>query len=705
MHAKENSTDQNERTKQLSGSETLDLVKNAENIGFISIDSTRTIKSICKEFVTITGLPENEQVIGRVLEDILSELTFLDRNGKTLKNQSRIFNLIRQRHENDKESRVTIFALTNDGRHVQINAYFSKNHQMVATARDVSLEYHKSQLLKLAMNAANAGFWSYSFQTGAFTFAESVLKQLTREERKKIRRNGLWRLIHPDDLAHTTKTWHEIIEGSRRFELSYRIVTERNGVMWQRSVGQIEYGADGKKVCVTAFVVDVTQMMKSRADLISAQKTSKAQTEFLARMSHEIRTPLNAIIGMSNSLREEELNNDVLDAVIEIENAAENLNALLSRTLDHAKLASLDMEIDLRPADVNDIVEKCVRLWRPKIKAKSIDFSVSFDPALIGNFLVDPLRLQQCLNNLLSNAVKFTENGKISFQVQKISMDGRPAMFFAVADTGVGMTEEVSAEIFLPFKQADQSTARRYGGTGLGLSITKQLAELMGGKIRVNSELGAGSAFAITVPIVNSASELSAPERAAEKEPQASQQQEIAKVLERKDVPIAPANSEIKNTKPFDGLNVLCVEDNQVNQKVVQRLIGKRVAKLYFAANGREALEVLKVEHIDVVLMDIHMPVMDGIEATLEIRSSDAHWANVAIIALTADPDYQQSRICRNIGMDDSIAKPVRQEDILSAFDRVLGSIRDEHSQRVDISGQNGRVDAKSANLPHQLAG
>ena len=138
--------------------------------------------------------------------------------------------------------------------------------------------------------------------------------------------------------------------------------------------------------------------------------------------------------------------------------------------------------------------------------------------------------------------------------------------------------------------------------------------------------------------------------------------------------------------KPFEGLSVLCVEDNPTNQKVVKRLIGKRVKALYFANNGRQALDVLSSMHVDVVLMDIHMPVMDGIEATLEIRSSEQPWASVIIIALTADPDYQQKRICKNIGMDDTIAKPVRRQDIFSAFDRTLGKINMDFAQPVTLS-------------------
>jgi len=301
-----------------------------------------------------------------------------------------------------------------------------------------------------------------------------------------------------------------------------------------------------------------------------------------------------------------------------------------------------------------------------------------FDPKVPEQLLLDEFRLQQCLNNLLSNAVKFTESGRIDVIVKTAIVKDRDSLIIAVKDTGIGMTDEQSNAIFDEFTQADNSISRTYGGTGLGMSITKQLAELMGGEVRVKSEFGAGSTFALVLPILESDDELQSKDL--------DTVHQVPKTLNtpRSSGPSSPDASQ--PSKPFEGLSVLCVEDNPVNQKVVRRLIGKRVANLTFANNGREALKVLSMMHVDVVLMDIHMPVMDGIEATLEIRGSKEPWANVIIIALTADPDYQQKRICKNIGMDDTIAKPVKREDILKAFDRTLGTISPEFAQPVKLT-------------------
>jgi len=228
------------------------------------------------------------------------------------------------------------------------------------------------------------------------------------------------------------------------------------------------------------------------------------------------------------------------------------------------------------------------------------------------------------------------------------------------------------------------------------MTITKNLCELMGGQIRVKAKPGEGTTFALVLPLLEKAEDLVPPSKVV-KETTAKSDVVQAPSLPV-DTPSQLADPSIGSSmehidlkeggdnKPFEGLNVLCVEDNQINQKVVNRLIGKRVKELYFAENGREALNILNTVPIDVVLMDIHMPVMDGIETTMEIRNSDQAYANVIIIALTADPDYQQRRICRNIGMDDTIAKPVKREDILDAFDRTLSKLSDKFGHEVALS-------------------
>ena len=463
------------------------------------------------------------------------------------------------------------------------------------------------------------------------------------------------------------------------------IITTPDG----RSV-RVNTWSEGKEGC-TIVVRDITEEISKTEALTAERSASKAKSDFLARMSHEIRTPLNAIIGMSDSLKDENLSEDVRDVINDIEGAAEGLHHLLSRTLDHAKLMSDKVEINLEPKNPRKILGSVARLWKPQISNKGLKFQIIIDPNLPESIMLDEFRLQQCLNNLLSNAAKFTKSGSVTLVARQANIKGKSHFILAVKDTGIGMTPSAVERVFDPFTQADNSIQSEYGGTGLGMSITKNLCELMGGSVRVQAERGEGSTFVLIMPILESEIELSAkpqqdikgaPANALNTPPKKQPAKLAEHIQETKVKPkyVKPVS------KPFEGLNVLCVEDNAINQKVVKRLIGRRVNQLYFANNGREALNILNTVPVDVVLMDIHMPIMDGIETTLEIRKSNETYANVIIIALTADPDYQQRRICRNIGMDDAIAKPVKREDILDAFDRTLSKLSRDFGQEISLS-------------------
>ena len=652
-----------------------------EALGFAKINSDMRLTYVSPEFCKIIGVEPKSAPLGQRLDTVMKAMGLNAIAFGEKFDQAALSALGQKLTSTGEGQRLSVTATALDGRHMRINCWCDKANSFLITIRDVSEQTRKINLLEIAMDAANAGYWSMNFESGKFSYSDSVLQRLSAREVQKTQSQGLWAIMHPDDIAEMTSIWQDIVAGKIPFNLNYRIITEKDGTMWQRSVGQIERGSDGRAVGATAFVQDISEDIKKRTELLSAEEASKTKSEFLARMSHEIRTPLNAIIGMSDSLKDEPLSDEVMGVIEDIEQAAEGLHSLLSRTLDHAKLISNKMQVDFTPSDVRETILTSARLWMPQCSSSGIALRTHITPEVPQTLLLDSFRLQQCLNNLLSNAVKFTSKGRIDVIVKTAEIKGANTLVIAVKDTGIGMTDAQSKTVFGEFSQADNSISRTYGGTGLGLSITKQLTELMGGNIRVKSVPNEGTTFALMLPVLSEVSEL---------EPVA--EQDIHPVAEMLNAPKAitsqpaprPINSPQK--RPFEGLSVLCVEDNPVNQKVVKRLIGKRVDSLTFANNGREALDTLGLMHIDVVLMDIHMPVMDGIEATLEIRGSKEPWANVVIIALTADPDYQQKRICKNIGMDDTIAKPVKREDILRAFDRNLGMISKEFAQPVRLT-------------------
>jgi len=656
------------------------IIANAENLGLIVIDSERTILCVNDLFYSITGFPASQSVTGLKVEDILQHLNMTQGANNEEFPAEDLPARISRNFAKKEVFRAVNLAVTRDGRQLSFNSYYAENGLLYVSIRDVSENQKYRDLIEMSMKAAKAGFWAMNFQTGKFTYSDSLLTRLTPAESEKIQKHGIWSLLHKDDLVQMTKVWQDILEGRETFDMTYRVVTENNDMMWHRSVGKINYGSDGTRVGATAFITDITDDVKKQNDLTTAREASKAKSEFLARMSHEIRTPLNAIIGMSDSLKDENLPDDIMEVIDDIETAADGLHHLLSRTLDHAKLVSNKMKLDLERANIREIAENCLKIWRPQSAAKNVKMTLHVDPATPDDLLLDGFRVSQCLNNLLSNAVKFTETGRIDVIAKPAVVKNKSSLVLAVKDSGIGMSGEEAETIFEAFVQADNSVSRKYGGTGLGMSITKQLTELMGGQINVSSIPDQGTTFIVILPIAQNADDVKNLQEASV-DAQTDQ-------LQIKNVGTEPAPIvSMPKAKPFEGMSVLCVEDNPVNQKVVKRLIGKSVSSLTFANNGQEALETLSHMHVDIVLMDIHMPVMDGIEATLKIRGSEEPWANVVIIALTADPEYQHKRICKNIGMDDTIAKPVRREDIFEAFDRVVGDMGENFGTAVKLAG------------------
>jgi len=737
----------------------------AEGMGYACLTRDRTITFANERFLSFLSnsemKPKTDSNASPVVPVNLNLQTLLEsveirlEDDKTVLSHDELFLLFEGNFKVSETADITqpnhsknrLIAITAGGRHIRLSFLPIDADTLLVTARDMSSHCRYRKLFDISMQVANAGFWSVDMASGRFTYSESVLERLTDKEVEKINNEGVWAIIHPDDLKGVMAEWQKTLQSGNEFEFKYRVILEREGTMWQQSTGQIERSPDGRVLAATAFVMDINREVESQEKLIREQETSRAKSDFLARMSHEIRTPLNAIIGMSDSLADEDLSPEVRGVIDDIEDAAEGLNNLLSRTLDHAKLMSKKMQINLEPVNPRDVLKTCQRLWRPQITSKGLAFKVIVDPKLPEVMELDEFRIQQCVNNLLSNAVKFTTEGNISLIMKLAEVKGEERLVIAVRDEGIGMSPEETARIFDDFTQADGSISRQFGGTGLGMSITKALSELMNGKVHVKSEKGVGTTFMLILPtqardtdaatsdvidrpaaiersyrdnrVVESAEKpspiaqavMSAPvtktapvlpstnevSESATSEPEISKSEvSVAGVPPNEGQIDLQSNTQIEirsddqlepnEEKPFQGLNVLCVEDNPVNQKVVNRLIGNRVKQIYFADNGREALDVLNTASVDVVLMDIHMPVMDGIETTMEIRRSNLAYANVIIIALTADPDYQQKRICKNIGMDDTIGKPVRREDILNAFDRNLGHLSKSFGLPIKLS-------------------
>lgn len=382
-----------------------------------------------------------------------------------------------------------------------------------------------------------------------------------------------------------------------------------------------------------------------------AEKASNAKSEFLANMSHEIRTPMNGVSGMVAMLLGTELTGKQHEYALTIETSADALLAIVNEILDLSKIETGDLQLESVPFYVEDMLLDAVELMKPRAIAKEISMETVIDQSVPNVVEGDPGRIRQIILNLVGNAIKFTQEGGVTFTASAMVIDDSSfALCMEIKDTGIGIPTDRLNEIFDSFSQADNSTNRKYGGTGLGLAISRQLTQALGGTVEVESEVGRGSVFLVTLPI-----EL--PE----------DMDEAVKTLNRTD------KSKIDGSEKFaEVFNVLLAEDNVTNQKVTVAFLEKLGCTSDVAVDGSEAVNMIKEKDYDLVLMDIQMPKMDGYEAARLIRDCETDLRNhdVPIIALTANAMRSDQELCIEAGMNDYLSKPLQIDDLQAVIRR-----------------------------------
>jgi signal transduction histidine kinase len=390
----------------------------------------------------------------------------------------------------------------------------------------------------------------------------------------------------------------------------------------------------------------------------AAEHASHAKSEFVSRMSHELRTPLNAILGFAELLEAEQLSASQQNYVGLINSSGKHLMDLINAVLDHAKIESGSLTLEHIAYDFADTIEYVNTIVAPRASDKGLSYVTSISPALPRRVMGDPTRLRQVLINLLINAIKFTENGSVEMRVA--AEDGQ--LHFSVRDSGIGMDAEALDRLFKPFSQADDSVTRKFGGTGLGLVISRELIEAMGGTIQVESAPGAGTCFWFWLPFTEAPALAPAPAiTAVNRDPNAN------------GVPVTPPSAD-PDLPTLLGGKLLLVDDNVVNQKLASAMLTRLKLTFDVASNGQEAVDMSAAHAYSLVLMDMEMPVLDGVSATQAIRAREQ--ANgttrpLPIIAMTANALQEDRDRCMAAGMDGYIAKPVNLRALETELRRV----------------------------------
>jgi PAS domain S-box-containing protein len=509
--------------------------------------------------------------------------------------------------------------------------------------------------LDLAARAGGIGVWEIEIKENKVILDKRMHFILgTDPEEFDNTLEAWWARIYPEDLEQTQKHFAEALKKTGIFSDEHRIIRLDGSLRYTSVNGIVLSDSEYNPERMIGVAVDITDRKQAEEALKHAsfemERAMRTKDEFLANMSHELRTPLNAILGISESLEEQfvgALNDKQLKYTGIIRESGRHLLDLINDILDISKIDAGRLELDLHDHSVEKICQSSLRMIRELAQKK--DLSVSFEiKGGVKTILVDDRRLKQSLVNLLGNAVKFTpQGGTIGLEV-----NGHPELSevtFTIWDTGVGIASEDIQYLFKPFVQLDAGLAREFQGTGLGLALVAQMIHLHGGRVHVESTLGQGSRFIITLPWWS----------------------------EQQNAPLTRATGEIPRVRLKDGRKlsgkILLVEDTNVVITLMSEYLIYKGYKVYIAGNGLEGVQIAKEEHPDLILMDVMMPVMDGLEATRRIRA-DQSLRDVPIIALTALAMADDREHCLAAGMNDYMSKPIKMQELSDVIEKYLGA-------------------------------
>jgi PAS domain S-box-containing protein len=505
---------------------------------------------------------------------------------------------------------------------------------------------------KRAVSGSSDGIWDWDVQQDSSFVSPRLGEILGLEpgEAQNVRYGNLRQHVHADDRAQLDQVLAAYLVAAPTpdaLELRFRIARPDGSSGWALLRGKAVRNADGRALQLSGSLTDITAHVQAEeasrlalAEKLSAQLASQAKSAFLANMSHEIRTPLTAIIGFAETLTD--TRQTATERLVSVQSIAHNgrhLLQLINNILDVSKIESDKLEVERLPVSPLALVEEVRALLAPQAQAKGLALRIDYQFPLPASIDTDPVRIKQILLNLCSNAIKFTSAGGLHVRVACVREHER--MQFEVRDSGIGLRHDQLARLFTAFSQADSSTTRRYGGTGLGLHLSRRLAELLGGDIAVTSEPNVGSCFTLMVSTGS-----------------------LAERQFLNEAPL-PAPAAISAAPQHLAGRVLLAEDNPDNQRLISMHVTQTGAEIVVAHNGLQAVELALREPFDIILMDMQMPVMDGLEATRVLRGNGY---TGSIVALTANAFREDRDACLAAGCNDFITKPIARDVLLRAL-------------------------------------
>jgi len=524
-------------------------------------------------------------------------------------------------------------------------AVTNKTFMRLQNALNASHENKKR--LAFAVESAGDGSFEIDVVANMIKPSDAVCRQLGYAT-GPVGVTRMFDLFHPDDQRAGMEDFGKLVRGEiEEWNQELRVRAHSGSYFWMLHRARVlSWKEDGTAKIIMGTLIDTSRWKRLEAELRAAKEyaelSNRSKSEFLANMSHEIRTPLNGVLGMAQSLENDQLPPAQREKVAVILDSGNTLMALLNDVLDLSKIEAGKLEISCADLDLVKAVGRMRRLFLPQAEEKGLRIEFNCAPDFPHWLHYDPVRIRQCVSNLVSNAIKFTESGTVTIDLSAEEQDGVYLISVAVSDTGIGMSPETVGRLFSVFTQADGTTSRRFGGTGLGLAIARQLARLMGGDVTAASEEGKGFEFTFTF-------------RAAPALPREETQEALAGNA---------LGSGGRDDRLLPHARILLADDNNVNRQVIRMLLGPLGLTIVEAANGREALEKLAAEPFDLVLLDIHMPVMDGRETIAAIRACTQAWSTIPVIALTADAMSGDREKYLALGMDDYLSKPVDQREL-----------------------------------------